>query len=120
MTDNEAICTAIVGGFTVLGAAIRLSVGVLKGVADRVVKAIDESTAAWKETSATVGRLTERLASMEGQLKMKEAVETSVEAAVQEVKDEVSGVHEAQPLAPIAPTPPGGYLMVRNKRPRGA
>jgi hypothetical protein len=33
--------------------------------------------------------------------------------------DEVSGVHEAQ-TSTIAPTPPGGYMMVRSKRPRGA
>jgi len=115
VTTTEAICTAIVGGFTVLGAAVRWSAGILNGVAMRVVKSIDDSTAAWKETSATVSKLTERLAAMEGQL----AIAKKVEDAVDEVVDEVSGVHEAAQDKPTRVTPITGYSIQNPRRGNG-
>jgi hypothetical protein len=111
MTNTEIIATAIVGGFTVLGAAIRWSASIIKGIANRIVRAIDDSTAAWRETSATVTGLTKQLVSMEAKLDMKKAVEAAVEDAV----DEVSGVHEAQQPRN---TPQGGYMVQRDKRRR--
>jgi hypothetical protein len=113
MTSTEAICTAIVGGFTLLGAAVRLSVGVLKGVADRVVKAIDDSTAAWTKTSETVSQLTAKLVSIESKLDVQKAIEDAVE----EVVDEVSGVHGKAVEAKRA-TPPGGYHILQPERKR--
>jgi hypothetical protein len=113
VTDNEAICTAIVGGFTVLGAAVRLSAGVLKGVVARVVKAIDDSTAAWTKTSETVSMLTQKLVSIEAKLDVQRAVTEAVEEAV----DEVSGVHEAaKPELSRRDTPRGGYAIQQPKR----
>lgn len=122
MTDNEAICTAIVGGFTVLGAAVRWSASIVKGVAARVVKAIDDSTAAWKETSTVVGLLTQKLVTLEAKIDVQRAVEQAVEEAV----DEVSGVHAAASnefeLAPpgvARRTPPGGYSVQKRPRTQG-
>lgn len=113
MTSTEAICTAIVGGFTVLGAAIRLSVHALRGLVMRVVKAIDDSTEAWKETSGVVQTLVRDMTGLKEQLN----IAGKVEAAVQEAVDEVSGVHEAA-KAPERQTPTSGYMIVRPKRPR--
>lgn len=105
MTSTEAICTAIVGGFTVLGAAVRWSASIMKGVAERVVKAIDDSTAAWKETGAVVGQLMQMMVGIEAKLELKKAVEQAVEAAV----DEVSAAHEPAQPPPVprrTPMPP--------------
>lgn len=116
MTDNEAICTAIVGGFTVLGAAIRLSVGALKGLVLRVVKAIDDATAATKETSKTLQLLVSDVAGLKQQLD----IQKKIEQAVENVVDEVSGVHEAAepelaPTGVVRRTPPGGYKRPRSR-----
>lgn len=116
MTDNEAICTAIVGGFTVLGAAVRLSAGVMKGVAARVVKAIDDSTAAWTKTSETVSALTQKLGRLETLLE----VQKNVKDAVEQVVDEVTGNHEIPTAASQRATPQGGYHIQGKRRPGGA
>lgn len=113
MTNTEVIATAIVGGFTVLGAALTASASIVKGVANRVVKAIDDSTAAWRETSTTVAGLTKQLVAMEAKLDVQKAVEN----AVGEVVDEVSANHEV-PLPPQRITPQGGYSYQRDQRDR--
>ncbi len=107
MTDNEAICTAIVGGFTVLGAAIRWSASIIKGVAARVVKSIDDSTAAWTKTSETVQVLVGEVAGLKQQIDLDKRIEQAVE--------EVSGVHE-KPEPDFVLAPPGA---ARRTPPRG-
>lgn len=93
MTDNEAICTAIVGGFTVLGAAVRWSAHVLKVVAAQVVASINASTKAWQE----VGEDVRSLVSEVGELKKHVNLEKKIEEAVEAVVEEVSGVHDGPP-----------------------
>ena len=120
-TSTEAICTAIVGGFTILGAAVRWSAHVFKGVASRVVKAIDDSTAAWTKTSEVVSALTQKLVSLEAKIDVKKQIEQAVEVVV----DEVSGVHEAAAAEKAAAeakaadtrsTPAGGYSVLNPRR----
>jgi hypothetical protein len=124
VTSTEAICTAIIGGFTILGGAVRWSAHVFKGVAARVVRAIDDSTAAWTKTSETVSALTQKLVSLEAKIDVQKQIEQAVDAVV----DEVSGVHEAAAAQKAAEdrrpsdsraTPAGGYSVV-NPRRRGA
>lgn len=105
MTNNEAItavCSAIVAGAGVLGAAIRWSAGILRGVVLRAVKAIDASTDAWNKTGDALAENTKTLTRIEAKLDVIKAVENAVE----DVVDEVSGAHEpAPPTAPLRRTP---------------
>jgi len=126
VTDTEIIATAILGGAGVIGAAVRLSVS-------RVVKAIDDSTAAWTKVGDQVSKFTERLTSIESKLELRRDIQEAVEA----IADEISGVHDtAVPVSvddedtgdfsmatartpTVRRTPPGGYQIPKRARSKG-
>lgn len=111
MTDGESAVTiagALVSGFAALAAAVRWSV-------NRVVKAIDDSTKAWRDASETISRLATLL---DTQAFVKAAVKDAVEEAV----DEISGAvavepklrHRTDPMG----VPVGTYGPIRPRRER--
>jgi hypothetical protein len=128
MTDNEALCTAIVTGSTILGTAIRLSVRALRPVVALVVETIKAWTAALNDVSASVRLLVADIEELKQHVNLEKKIEQAVVAAV----DEVSGVHEAADVdqvtdfvlapsqGPQRQTPRGGYAIQKRPRTRGA
>ena len=105
MTNGElaTICTAITGGFTILGASIRWSAGIIKAVAGRVVKSIDDSTDASKQVADKIGQFTTALVRVELKLDQAHAAAVDAKASAENVEKEITRVHSVPPAPPAPP-----------------
>jgi hypothetical protein len=104
MTQGElgTITAAILGGLAGIGGVLRWGILQITGVIER--------------NSATLMKFVESAARLEVKLDQAHAASIATADAVQEVADEVSGVHGSTDPKPWSKqTPPGGYTIHKHK-----
>jgi hypothetical protein len=120
MTSGEitALCTAIVGAGGVVG-------GIIKLLGNSLISTVSDAKVAINRNTDATLKFVEASARLEGKLDQAHAAANRAADAVEEVADEISGVHRAaegfEMRTPPGgyPTPPGGYSIQRRPGTKG-